>query len=327
MIYSYRRPSLRLISWIGLALTYSVAWTQNLDVRPKFIPGSSYRYRLAAELDVAGALSTYDALTLYRVTKVDADGVYSLEISTIPGGKARLSGADLDAPAPAPETQTRSSTGELRDITGPMVPLDTFRVANLLTLFVPPHPVLAGDSWSHDFPVSPKNLVPIHADYKFVGSVKVAMERAGDVDANLVTIEAKETSGQDAASVSVQIWLDPKDSTVLKIESRWHNAPFPGRSGNVSGKVTMMRQPMVPEDQPGIRTKNPSDGVLVPPPVPPSVLPTTPSPTKPVTPPAAGLIIFCSTNQDDGVVFMGRLSVDGAVGMAGRRPAFHTDGP
>lgn len=282
---------------IGCVISGSL-WAQSIDLHPKFRVGATYHYRLTAELDVAGTPATYDASTVYRVLKLDADGLCAMEISTIPGGKAKLSGSDIDAPAPGPEIQVRKLTGELENITGPMVQPDTFRIANLLTLIVPPRPILVGDSWTHDLPVGPKNGVPIHFDYKAVSASKLAIDKMGDVDSVLISLEAKEISGTEAAFVSAQIWLDPADFSVLKMESRWRNAPFPGRSGPVSGKLTLVREPAPILKAPQIKQKTIGDL--------PGGSDPAPAPTKPVTPPATSLIFFRSSDQNDWIIFMSR---------------------
>jgi hypothetical protein len=95
-----------------------------------------------------------------------------------------------------------------------------------------------GDDWSVDLAVDAKSRpVAIKAEYKVE-----AQEKVGSFDTFKVKTVVKETTGAEPASADGFIWVNIADGSMVKYEATWNNPPFAGLPGQLTAKVSIVRE-------------------------------------------------------------------------------------
>lgn len=206
----------------------------NLKRQPKV--GDAVKYRLKAEVNVAGTDAVFSTLINEKITKVESNGNYTVE-STQSDTKLSISGQDSEVPAQGPETTTFKATGEVVEIKSDQVGPEVYRLANLQSMIVQDKAVKVGDEWTAEIKKDEKTgAVAAKGTYKVE-----AQEKVGDYDTYRIKYSFKETEGGDAAaSVEGTVWVSTKDNTLVKAVGNWKNAPFPG-AGPIDAKITLTR--------------------------------------------------------------------------------------
>jgi hypothetical protein len=198
--------------------------------------GDTARYRLQADIELAGQEATFTATVTERVVRVEPNGDYAVE-SVQSEGKVSFAGTSMDAPAGAPSTTIYKATGEVVQMRGEMVDSNAYRIANLGLFRVPGKAVTVGDAWTHSQPADPKTgAVAVRAEYKIEGEEKV-----GNHDVFRVKMTVKEIEGGEPAINDSIVWINRKDGSTVKLEAKWTNAPIPGAPGPVNSRITLVR--------------------------------------------------------------------------------------
>jgi len=226
------------LSVLALAALSAAAFAADaitLTRKPK--EGETTKYRMKAELELGGMPITFNGLLSEKVLKVEPNGAYSLETAQIEG-KVSINGQEQDVPGTGSSTINYKGNGDVVEIKGDQVTPEAYRMANLGVVADPGKPINVGDTWSHEIKADKKTgALGVKADYKFLGEEKV-----GDVDTLKIKVNVKETEGSDPASADGTVWLNKADGMLIKMNSKWVNAPYPGAGMPVTATITLVRE-------------------------------------------------------------------------------------
>jgi hypothetical protein len=206
---------------------YSLLW------KPK--EGDAVTFAHQADFDIGGTQATLKSKTLEKVLKVDADGTYSVQSSTLDGTVTYL-GQQIPMQKPVTVTLYRPN-GEVISISGDQVDASSYRAANLGLFRRPDSPVKVGSTWKFDLKADSKSgTKAVSATYKVDGEEKIE-----DYDTLRITAENRELEGTDAGSISATYWVNKADGAVIKIIAKWSNVTFAGAPSPISGTMTTTR--------------------------------------------------------------------------------------
>jgi len=212
------------------ALTYAALDAFTIKYEPKV--GDLHKYRQVGKFDVGGQEFNFEAVVAEKVTKVETTGSFVQEESTT---DVKLDGQDPPGGGGGGKfTISYSPKREVVEIKGDGVDGKTYRFENLALLILPDMPVNVGDSWNYEVkPDAKLGTVAAKATYTLVGEDKV-----GTKDALKIKFTIKETS-DDQSSSSGTVWLAKDDCAMLKLATKWTNAPVPGSPVLISGDITL----------------------------------------------------------------------------------------
>ena len=219
--------------WALAALAaLSMAALDGYTLKRAFKVGDVRKYSVAGKFDFNGTDIDFTATATEKVVAVADDGGYSIEEkqtdSKINGQEAPGSGSET------PTVTSYKSTGEIIEIKSDHVEPNTYRFANLAVFLLPGKEVKAGDTWTADIKADSKTgAVDAKASYTLVGE-----DKAGGKDALKVKYTIKE-SGDAGASSDGTMWVDKADNSLIKLTTKWVNAPVPGVPAPLSGDVTL----------------------------------------------------------------------------------------
>jgi hypothetical protein len=197
--------------------------------------GDVFKYRIKAEIEIAGTNATFSGLTSEKVLKVAADGTYEIE-SSQSEGKAVFGGQEMEIPDQGASVTVYKPGGEVVELRGNETNANSYRMANLNNLFEPTSEVKPGDTWIREIKGDTKTgAVDATAKYKFVGEEKVGSKDAIKIEANFAE------KGADGAKSDYTIWLDKADFSMLKTAGKWINVPMAGSPAPLNGTVEVTR--------------------------------------------------------------------------------------
>lgn len=197
--------------------------------------GDVFKYRIKAEIEIAGTNATFSGLTTEKVLKVAADGTYEIE-SSQSEGKAVFGGQEMEIPDQGASVTVYKPGGEVVELRGNETNANSYRMANLNNLFEPTSEVKPGDTWTREIKGDAKTgSVDATAKYKFVGEEKIGSKDALKIEANFAE------KGGDGAKSDYTIWLDKADFTMLKTAGKWINVPMAGAPAPLNGTVEVTR--------------------------------------------------------------------------------------
>jgi hypothetical protein len=234
----YMKTGIRTIGLALVATSFAaMALAQGGSTLQRVVKvGDTMRYRLKAEIELAGEQAVFSALVTERVVRVDPGGDYVVE-SIQADGKVGFAGQEFEAPPSPPSSTTYRLTGEVVQIRGEMNDENAYRIANLSLVRTPGKSVGVGDTWSHKVAADAKTGgVPIEANYRIEGEEKI-----GQWDTLKIKMSVRETEGSEPASNEALVWMSKTDGSMVKLESKWTNAPIPGAPGPVNGQITLTR--------------------------------------------------------------------------------------
>jgi hypothetical protein len=221
---------------LALAVTAVAAVVDGYTLKRAMKVGDTIKYKMKAELSLSGQSATVTSTTIEKVTKVEADGTYSIE-TTDAETKVMFGGQEMEAPPQPPETTVYLPNGMVKEIKGDKTTEQTYRMAILGVLITPDKAVSVGDTWTQAIAADTKTgIVAAKADYKVV-----AEEKVGSFDTLKIEATVKETGGSDAASSTATIWVNKTDVSLVKLEGKWANAPLPGAPGPADATLTITR--------------------------------------------------------------------------------------
>lgn len=201
--------------------------------------GEELKYRVKANVELGGNAIVFSGLQTEKVLEVGTDGTYTVESKTT-DAKVTFGGQEIEIPADQSPSTTSvyNLDGTIKEIRGDNAQAESYRFANLATVFLNGKEAKVGEAWTNEKTADSKSgAVAYKSTYKIVGEEKV-----GSLDTWKIEFSTKESEGDAPASSDGTVWIDKADATLVKTEAKWSNAPFPGAPGPVNGTVTVTRE-------------------------------------------------------------------------------------
>lgn len=196
--------------------------------------GDTAKFSLTVNTEFGGMKIKYSAKVVEKVTKVDADGGFTVS-SEQQDGVLEMNGSEQPAPAgvgAAVSTIFRAD-GTVADIKGDEVDPAAFRMGNLQAFFYPKEAVNVGSKWETIVKGDKeKGSVDLKATFEIL-----AREKVGTHECFKVAIESKEQAGDEPAGSKGFAWVEITTGSVVKAEGEWTNVPIAGQS--INGQVKM----------------------------------------------------------------------------------------
>ncbi len=237
---SFAIPALVAVAAVGMAQAAATTGQAPATYSMKRVPkvDDVLKMRMTGEVSVAGQQVSITTLITEKVTKIDANGDYTIESSQTEG-KIKFGGQEMAMPSQPASTTKYNANGDVLEIKGDKpTEANEYRLANLSNIHTPDAPVAEGGTWTYTAKADSKTgAVAYTATYKIIGTEKI-----GSHDSVKLTATIKEAEGAEPASSENTVWLDPQTYDAVKVESNWTNAPIPGAPGPVSGKITLIRE-------------------------------------------------------------------------------------
>ena len=218
-----------------LVATCAVAIAAVDAITLKYAPkvGDSLKYKMTGQLQIMGTSADIAGDFEYKVTKVDTDGSYTIE-SSQKNMQVSFGGQNMNPPD-SKDTTVSKANGEIVDYQTDHQDPNAWRMAELNSFVYPDKPVSVGDTWQSKVAAdTKKGTVAATCDYKVD-----SLEKVGSHDTAKIKVSYKETEGSDPASSEGFVWLDTKDSAVVKSEANWTNVP--SQQGPISAKISLSR--------------------------------------------------------------------------------------
>jgi hypothetical protein len=235
---SFRKQSLGLAALLALSTFALAAQAGPLVRKPKV--GEELKYRIKVNVDFGGQDIVFSGLQTEKITEVGTDGTYTVE-SRRSDIKVMVGGQEMEGAGSEAETATTSVynlDGTIKEIRGDQADGSAYRFSNLLSVFLNGKEAKVGDTWSNEKAGDTKTgAAGYKSTYKIVGEEKI-----GSSDTWKVEFSTKESEGDAPATADGTVWLDKAEATMVKMESKWTNAPIPGAPGPVNGSVSITRE-------------------------------------------------------------------------------------
>lgn len=227
----------RTLLFVTLALASSLAAAQEFTLKRVASVGDTLRYRLRAELDLGEIRAVMTGLSTEKVVKVDPSGTYDVE-STSSEGKVEIDGGTSAVKQPGPMVTTYGQLGQVITLKGSQIDSSVYRMSNLNAFRLPEKAVKVGDTWSVDLAADPKTgAVPAKATFTLE-----ATETVGAINALKVKYTYAEVLDRGGATAEGYMWIDPKDSSLVKSDLNIKNAPFPQSPVPINARLTVTRE-------------------------------------------------------------------------------------
>ncbi len=200
--------------------------------------GEEITMSLRADVEVMGMNAIFTAKLKDKVTKVEANGDYSVE-SSQSDGKIKLDGQeDMEAPSGnGPTTTKYSAAGAILSVTGEDTSEEALRMANMSAFAFEDRLFKNGETIVIENKASKLNGNVASKATVIVG----ATETIKGHECVVMTYDYKETSGEVPATSTGKVWISLKDGAPVMVDSVYKNAPFPGAPGPINAKVKIER--------------------------------------------------------------------------------------
>jgi hypothetical protein len=234
------RPTLKLTYLLAIAFFSLAAATSQDGLILKRLAkvGDVAKFRMKGEMTYQGSPVIMSGLITEKITKVTADGQYTVASST---SENKVSFAGNEVPTQPGETglveTTFKSTGEVVSVISEVNDPNVYRMANLQSIRFPLTPVKVGSTWEVNIPKDDKGSVDAKGTFKVE-----AREKVGAFDTLRVHGTLKELIARNPASVDATYWVDVNNGTVVKLSGTWTNAPFPPPLDTATAKITITRE-------------------------------------------------------------------------------------
>jgi hypothetical protein len=198
--------------------------------------GDVARYKITADIALAGVEVNFSATEESKVTKVEENGNYTSESRQF-NTKVVIAGQEQDIPEQGASRSTYNSRGEMVGYQGPDESGGAWRLAVLNGFYMPEKAVNVGDTWTYEIKAdSKKGTVDAKATFKVLGEEKVDTEDTVKIESNV------SETGNDAASIKATYWLSKTNWEPVKAEGEWLNVPLPGAPAPVNAKFKLVRE-------------------------------------------------------------------------------------
>ena len=219
---------------MSCAATLSLADGISIKRIPKV--GSALKFSMEATFQANGASGTLKATLLEKTTGLDKDGNFTVQQSQL-DASATYDNESIDVSARTPVTMTYKPNGQVTLIAGDLTDANAYRMENLGSLLDPGRPIKVGDVWVTE--VKEDKLLGthgVHTELRFLSEEKVG-------EFNTVKIKgfSKEDFGDNPATDDFTIWINKDDGSLVQLESKWTNAPFPGQTAPIPATLKLTR--------------------------------------------------------------------------------------
>ncbi|MBX3117825.1 MAG: hypothetical protein KF784_02085 [Fimbriimonadaceae bacterium] len=199
---------------VAIALTVGLVFGQDaLSIKPKPKAGSTWKLKVHADVEIMGTTAAFSALETAKVTKVDANGDFSVELS-MSDVKVDVGGSVQEQPEEPPTTAKHNASGEIIDLKGEKPTAADYTMGTVSTPIFPKEDVKVGSKWT----VETKGMSSLGAAGIKLSYEVLRVEEVLGVKAAVVKFTAKETSGDAPMSASGQYWVDLSNGFVVKGE-------------------------------------------------------------------------------------------------------------
>jgi hypothetical protein len=203
--------------------------------------GQVVRYRMQGTIDIPEPVGSVKVRGIMeeKVTKVEADGSYTVVQSQIEGFASQGEKPEQQIPDQSPSTTKYNSKGEVLAIEVDADPVAAWRMAGLNIFIEPGKEVNVGDKWSYEIKADEKTgAVGAKAEFTVMGEEKV-----GSFDTVKVKYMVAEVGGEQPASSEGIVWLDKKDGNMIQADTKLKRAPFPTPMGTfpLDGSIKLTR--------------------------------------------------------------------------------------
>ena len=198
--------------------------------------GAAVKFSMEATFQANGASGTLKAVLLEKTTGMDKDGNFTVQQSQLEAS-ATYDSESIDVSARTPVTMTYKPNGQVTLIAGDLTDANAYRMENLGSLLDPGKQVNVGDVWITEIKED-KSLGThgVHTELKLIGEEKI-----GEFNTIKIKGMSKEDFGDSPATDDFTIWINKEDGSLVQLESKWTNAPFPGQTAPIPATIKMTR--------------------------------------------------------------------------------------
>jgi hypothetical protein len=195
--------------------------------------GNIHKYKMSGEMTLAGMEAKIKANITDKVTKVEDNGNIT-SISTQSNMEIEFNGSPIEAPDSMTTNVVRPD-GTTVEIRSENVSPAEYRIATIQTLKLPDFALAKDKTWTWDCPSDAKTGV-VHAkgEYKVLGDEKIH-----DIDTWKISTKVTELEGDTPASSEATVWISKTDGTMVKLDAKGTNMPFPAAPAPVSGTISI----------------------------------------------------------------------------------------
>lgn len=230
------RSALRASTWVLAVMLSAIAAADGFSLKRIPKVGSASKYILEATFESNGGEGTIKATLLEKTTGLDKDGNFTVQQSQIDAA-GTFDKEKIDVSPRTPVTLTYKPNGQVTLITGDLTDANAYRMENLGTLLDPGKQVEVGDVWTADIKEDKAlGTHAVHFEYQML-----AEEKLGEVATLKIKCKSRETDADNPVGSDYTIWISKEDGSMVQMESRWLNAPFPGQSSPIAATIKLTR--------------------------------------------------------------------------------------
>ncbi len=227
-----------------LAACFSAsALDDGFPIKRSMKQGTVSKYSMVVDFVMGGSIGHLEATISEKVTDVDKDGNYTIEqTQTNPSGT--FAGEKIDVPPRPPVILVYKPSGLVTSIkdgnsaaTNQLIDAMSYRMENLATIVDPGKSVQIGDLWTASIKADKAvGSMDAKGEYKLIGEEKI-----DEIDTIKIKSTVREQDGEKPAINEFTEWRSKADGSMVQLEEKWTNAPFPGVSYPVSATIKMNR--------------------------------------------------------------------------------------
>ncbi len=222
--------------WLALASATAMSMADGFSLKRIPKVGAAVKFSMEATFQANGASGTLKAVLLEKTTGMDKDGNFTVQQSQLEAS-ATYDSESIDVSARTPVTMTYKPNGQVTLIAGDLTDANAYRMENLGSLLDPGKQVNVGDVWITEIKED-KSLGThgVHTELKLIGEEKI-----GEFNTIKIKGMSKEDFGDSPATDDFTIWINKEDGSLVQLESKWTNAPFPGQTAPIPATIKMTR--------------------------------------------------------------------------------------
>ncbi len=222
--------------WLALASATAMSMADGFSLKRIPKVGAAVKFSMEATFQANGASGTLKAVLLEKTTGMDKDGNFTVQQSQLEAS-ATYDSESIDVSARTPVTMTYKPNGQVTLIAGDLTDANAYRMENLGSLLDPGKQVNVGDVWITEIKED-KSLGThgVHTELQLIGEEKI-----GEFNTIKIKGMSKEDFGDSPATDDFTIWINKEDGSLVQLESKWTNAPFPGQTAPIPATIKMTR--------------------------------------------------------------------------------------
>ncbi len=222
--------------WLALASATAMSMADGFSLKRIPKVGAAVKFSMEATFQANGASGTLKAVLLEKTTGMDKDCNFTVQQSQLEAS-ATYDSESIDVSARTPVTMTYKPNGQVTLIAGDLTDANAYRMENLGSLLDPGKQVNVGDVWITEIKED-KSLGThgVHTELKLIGEEKI-----GEFNTIKIKGMSKEDFGDSPATDDFTIWINKEDGSLVQLESKWTNAPFPGQTAPIPATIKMTR--------------------------------------------------------------------------------------